>query len=123
MTRSATALMSLTAPGQTAVVTADFGPMLAAGATIVAVALVSMTVWPNSSHPAQDPDVTARVLGAPQIVASQKTGVANGAIAQKVGNFLPNVRYAITIAGTASDGTEPELWQYMTADYPGMPGS
>ncbi|MGH7068278.1 MAG: hypothetical protein ACREEU_10900 [Acetobacteraceae bacterium] len=123
MTRSATALMSLTSPEQTAVVTADFGPMLESGVTITAVALVSMTVWPNSSHPAQDPEAASRIIGPPEVVASPKTGVANAAIAQKIGNLLENVRYAIRIAGTASDGTEPELWEYMTADYPGMPGS
>lgn len=123
MTRSATALMSLTSPEQTAVVTADFGPILAPGVTITSVALVSMTVWPDASFPAQDQNAAGRILGAPQVVASPKTGAPNAAIAQMVGNFLPNVRYAISIIGTASDGSEPELWQYMTADYPGMPGT
>lgn len=115
--------MSLTAPEQTAVVTADFGPILASGTAITAVALVSMTVWPDASFPAQDPDPASRVLGAAEVIASPTTGATNAAIAQMVGNFLPNVRYAIKIAGTASDGTEPELWQYITADYPGMPGT
>ena len=122
MVQSATALRSLTSPAETGVVTADFGRMLAAGVTITSVNTVSIGVFPNLYFPGQDAAAASRLLGAPQIVASPSTGAASAAIAQRVGTFLPAVRYAIQIIGNASDGSVPELWQYWTADYPGMPG-
>ncbi|MGH7117803.1 MAG: hypothetical protein ACREFP_02210 [Acetobacteraceae bacterium] len=122
MPQSVTPLMSLTSPDQTAVIIADFGPILPNGVTLVAASFVSMTVWPAPEFPAQDQNPSSRILGAPVVVPSPYTRTQNAAIAQMVGHLQPDVRYAIQIAGFATDGSEPELWQYLTADYPGMLG-
>lgn len=122
MVQSVRPLRPLTSPSETAVVTADFGPMLAAGATITGVSTITMSVEPNLYFPAQDSSAASRILGEPEIVASPTTGAANAAIAQRIGGLVAGVRYAIEIVGVASDGTAPVLWQYLTADYPGMPG-
>lgn len=127
MTQSAASLMSLTSPTQTATVTADFGPMLPDGVTISSVSSVTMTVWPNAYFPAQDASPGSRILGSAQIgpspASSPTAGRASAAVLQMVGNFVKAVRYAIAIAAEGSDGNTYELWQYWTADYPGMPGT
>lgn len=127
MTQSASSLMSLTSPNQTATVTADFGPMLPTGVTIASVTSVTMTVQPNAYFPGTDSSPSSRILGSPQIgespAGSPTAGRANAAVLQQVGKFVETVRYAIDIAALGSDGNTYELWQYWTADYPGMPGT
>lgn len=93
----------------------DFGLVFGAGETILSV--VSLTC---SNYIGVDPSPSSRLIGSPVIIASPKTGVMNGAVAQQVGSMIAGVTYRLqcVISTTATPSNILSLWAHFACVQP-----
>jgi hypothetical protein len=94
----------------------DFGPGLSPGVVINTIISVTSTAIVNA-----DPAAGSRVLGAPALVDSPKTGAPVAAVRVLVGRMVAGVTYQLQAVVACSDNQRLSLrWNLPCASPPGM---
>lgn len=93
-------------PTETVTVTWDFGPWLPAAVT----ASTPQTTCTLLSG--VDAAPSSRLIGAPQMVASQVTKVASQAVQQQVSGMIAGATYILTCTVNTSDSQVLTLWAH-----------
>lgn len=89
-------------------VTFDFGPLLAAGASVTSVVAIRCAAYQGV-----DALASTRLLGPSQLTTSPSTGSGSAAVAQLVGGMVAGVTYRIQCVALTSDGQVLSLWTHL----------